>query len=101
MMLAIKLKICCFQNLMNVLQTSLLMRVPVPIGLQGLEDSEEVAEDTDTEDMLRTLAASEMISPGFRWKRSRWGRLCPVALYNGSRKMGSPQFAVRYFIARI
>jgi len=85
-----------FKNLMNLLQASLVARPAVPLRLQGLEDGEEVAEDTDTEDMLRTLAASKMLAPGFRWRRSRWGRLCPVSLFEGSTKLGNPQFAVGF-----
>lgn len=73
----------------------LLQHAMIPIRLQGREDQEEVSEDTDIEDMLRTLAASEMLAPGFRWRRSRWGRLCPVSLLNGQAVVGNPEFAVR------
>ena len=35
-----------------------------------------------------------MIAPGFRWRRSRWGQLCPVALHGGSNVTGKPEFSV-------
>ena len=70
-------------------------RVAVPLRLQGGEDQETIPDDTETDDLLRTLAATESIGPGFRWRRSRWGRVCPVALYEGNIVQGSPQFAVR------
>lgn len=73
----------------------------MPQRLQGGEDQEEIPEDMDTEDMLRSLAVSEMIAPGFRWRRSRWSRLCPVALYEGECISGNPEFAVRYLILLI
>lgn len=73
-----------------------LRRVAVPTRLQGMDEMEDVAEDTDTDDMLRTLAAVGTVAPGFRWKRSRWGRLCPVALADGKSILGLPSFAVRY-----
>jgi len=69
--------------------------VVTPIRLQGSEEQEEITEDTDMEDMLRSLAASAMIAPGFRWRRSRWGQLCPVALHGGSYVTGKPEFSVR------
>ena len=52
------------QNLRTRLDTNLLQPVLTPIRLQGGEEQEEITEDTDVEDMLRTLAASEMIAPG-------------------------------------
>eukprot|EP00795_Rhopilema_esculentum_P017699 gene17699-9356_t len=71
-------------------------RVAVPLRLQGGEDQETIPDDTETDDLLRTLAATESIGPGFRWRRSRWGRVCPVALYEGNIVQGSPQFAVSF-----
>eukprot|EP00111_Clytia_hemisphaerica_P024229 TCONS_00071384-protein len=85
-----------FTNLRTRLDTNLLQPVVTPIRLQGSEEQEEITEDTDVEDMLRTLAASEMIAPGFRWRRSRWGQLCPVSLANGSVTIGKPEFSVSF-----
>ena len=80
---------------MTKLNTFGLSRALTTLRLQG-EDSEEISNDADTDDILRSLAAAEMVAPRFRWRRSRWGRLCPVELYNGSIVNGSPQYAVRY-----
>ena len=80
---------------MAKLNTLGLSRALTTLRLQG-EDSEEISNDTDLDDMLRSLAAAEMVAPRFRWRRSRWGRLCPVELYNGNIVNGLPQFAVRY-----
>ncbi len=70
-------------------------RAAVPLRLQGGEEQDDIPEDTETDDLLRTLSATEVVAPGFRWRRSRWGRVCPVALYEGNLVQGSPQFAVR------
>ena len=80
---------------MTKLNSLAVQRAAVPLRLQGNDEQDEIPEDTETDDLLRTLAATEMIAPGYRWRRSRWGRLCPVALYEGSIVQGSPQFAVR------
>lgn len=78
------------------LNTFALNRALTALPLRGDEDSEEISKDADTDDLLRSLAASEMIAPKFRWRRSRWGRLCPVELYNGNIVHGQAQYAVRY-----
>ena len=85
---------------MTKLNTFGLSRALTTLRLQG-EDSEEISNDADTDDILRSLAATEMVAPRFRWRRSRWGRLCPVELYNGSIVNGSPQYAVRYGNAEV
>jgi adenylate/nucleoside-diphosphate kinase len=79
---------------MTKLNTFGLNRALTTLRLQG-EDSEEISNDADADDMLRSLAAAEMVAPRFRWRRSRWARLCPVELYNGNIVNGSAQFAVR------
>lgn len=73
-------------------------RAIVPLRLQGGDEEEDIPDDTETDDLLRTLAATETVAPRFRWRRSRWGRVCPVALYEGNVVQGSPQFAVRYVV---
>ena len=80
---------------MTKLNTFGISRALTTLRLQD-EESDEISNDADTDDMLRSLASSEMIAPRFRWRRSRWGRLCPVELYNGNIVSGVPQFAVRY-----
>ena len=66
-----------------------------PLRLQGGEESEEISDDTETDDLLRTLAATEMVAPKFRWRRSKWGRACPVSLKEGNIVQGMAQFSVR------
>ncbi|XP_018429496.1 PREDICTED: adenylate kinase 9 [Nanorana parkeri] len=57
------------------------------------EDSTEGLED---DELLRTLSANRRIAPRYRWRRSRWGTLCPVALKEGYIKKGLPEFAVSF-----
>ena len=46
------------------------------------------------EELLRTLASCKTVAPGFRWRRSRWCRACPVALKEGNIIKGKPEFSV-------
>ena len=58
-------------------------------------DEDELPEDIDTDELMRTLAPKKMVAPRFRWRRSRWLRYCPVALAEGNLTPGKPEFAVR------
>uniref|UniRef100_I3K723 Adenylate kinase 9 n=1 Tax=Oreochromis niloticus TaxID=8128 RepID=I3K723_ORENI len=49
-----------------------------------------------TEDLLRIMSSYRIMVPGFRWRRSRWGRTCPVALKEGKVVSGKPQFSVGF-----
>lgn len=77
------------------LDTFVLRPAAVPLRLQDVED-EELPEDMDTDELLRTFAPKQMVAPRFRWRRSRWLRNCPVALADGSIVAGKPEYAVRY-----
>ena len=77
------------------LNTFKLNHALVPLRLQGGEEGEEISDDTETDDLLRTLAATEMVAPKFRWRRSKWDRACPVALREGNIMQGNAQFSVR------
>ena len=66
----------------------------VPLRLYDVEE-EEVPEDLETDELLRTLAATRMVAPRFRWRRSRWLQYCPVALFNGNFELGRAEFSVR------
>ena len=77
------------------LNTFKLNHALVPLRLQGGEEGEEISDDTETDDLLRTLAATEMVALKFRWRRSKWGRTCPVALREGNIMQGNAQFSVR------
>ena len=66
----------------------------VPIRLQDPEE-DEIPEEVETDELMRTLAPKQMVAPRYRWRRSRWLRNCPVALSEGSVTQGKPDFAVR------
>ncbi|KAM5165186.1 adenylate kinase 9 [Mantella aurantiaca] len=59
-------------------------------------EEEDSTEGLDSDELLRTLSASHIIAPRYRWRRSRWGTLCPVALKEGYLKQGLPEFAVSF-----
>lgn len=46
------------------------------------------------DDLLRMMSSSRVVAPGFRWRRSRWGRTCPVALKEGEVIPGKPDLSV-------
>ncbi|XP_033125059.1 adenylate kinase 9-like isoform X4 [Anneissia japonica] len=84
-----------FKDLMLKLNTFTLRRAAVPIRLQNTEE-EEIPEDVETEELMRTLASTEMVAPRYRWRRSRWARACPVELQKGNVIMGKPEYAVGF-----
>ncbi|XP_060093981.1 adenylate kinase 9 [Heteronotia binoei] len=57
---------------------------------------EEMLEGVENDEMFRSLAAYKLVAPRYRWRRSRWGRACPVALKDGEIVMGSPDLAVSF-----
>ncbi|MGH0164644.1 UNVERIFIED_CONTAM: hypothetical protein FKN15_057830 [Acipenser sinensis] len=80
-----------FMSVISRLESMGLRSVAVAVRL--LESEEE---EIDTEELLRTLSASNMVAPRYRWRRSRWGRACPVALKQGHIIMGKPNFSVGF-----
>ncbi|NXI01007.1 KAD9 kinase, partial [Pachycephala philippinensis] len=48
------------------------------------------------DELLRALSSYNLIAPRYRWRRSRWGQVCPVALKEGDIVMGNPEFAVSF-----
>ncbi|XP_054857615.1 adenylate kinase 9 isoform X2 [Eublepharis macularius] len=62
--------------------------------LQSAE--EETLEGLENDEIFRALAAYKLVAPRYRWRRSRWGRACPVALKDGEIVMGSPDMAVSF-----
>ena len=63
-----------------------------------IADDEEVddSESLDNDAFLDRLAHSETLGPQFRWKRSRWGRYCPVQLAKGNMVQGRLEFSVGF-----
>ena len=80
---------------MSRLNCFVLRPAAVPIRLQDPED-DEVPEEIETDELLRSLAPKQMVAPRYRWRRSKWLRSCPVALSEGNVIQGKPDFAVRY-----
>ena len=62
--------------------------------LIDMED-DEIPEDIETDELMRTVAPKRMVAPRYRWRRSRWLRYCPVSLAEGTLAMGKPEFGVR------
>ncbi|NWW26705.1 KAD9 kinase, partial [Falcunculus frontatus] len=50
----------------------------------------------EQDELLRALSSYKLIAPRYRWRRSRWGQVCPVALKEGDIVMGNPEFAVSF-----
>lgn len=85
---------CQIQQLMSRLDCFVLRKAAVPRRLHDPED-EELPEEIDTDELMRTLAPKQMVAPRYRWRRSRWLRNCPVALFEGNLIAGKPEYAVR------
>uniref|UniRef100_H3AND6 Adenylate kinase 9 n=1 Tax=Latimeria chalumnae TaxID=7897 RepID=H3AND6_LATCH len=87
-----------FNSLLACLQTMGLKAVAVPKRLVNPEE-ESLPEDMETnkqEELFRTLSSNNIVAPRFRWRRSRWGRACPVALKEKNFVMGVPDLAVGF-----
>uniref|UniRef100_A0A8B9DH83 Adenylate kinase 9 n=1 Tax=Anser cygnoides TaxID=8845 RepID=A0A8B9DH83_ANSCY len=48
------------------------------------------------DELFRVLSSFKQIAPRYRWRRSRWGQACPVALKEGDIVMGDPELAVSF-----
>ncbi|KFP85467.1 Adenylate kinase 9, partial [Apaloderma vittatum] len=48
------------------------------------------------DELLRVLSSYNLIAPRYRWRRSRWGQACPVALKEGDIVMGNRELAVSF-----
>ncbi|KAE8602715.1 hypothetical protein XENTR_v10014094 [Xenopus tropicalis] len=84
-----------FETVLSRLVSLGLRLGSVVMKLQNSEE-EETLQETDTDQLLRLLASSSMIAPRYRWRRSRWGQTCPVALKEGFIKRGLVEFAVSF-----
>ncbi|XP_053568148.1 adenylate kinase 9 [Bombina bombina] len=67
----------------------------VVMKLQNSEE-EDTVEGMEGEDLFRALSSCRLIAPRYRWRRSRWGQLCPVSLKEGYFKKGLAEFAVSF-----
>ncbi|KAI1897614.1 hypothetical protein AGOR_G00085080 [Albula goreensis] len=84
-----------FVSVMSRLESMAVRRAAMPIRLMQTEE-EELPDEMETEELLRMLSGSKTVAPGFRWRRSRWGRFCPVALKEGKITKGKPEFSVGF-----
>uniref|UniRef100_A0A663E9I7 Adenylate kinase 9 n=1 Tax=Aquila chrysaetos chrysaetos TaxID=223781 RepID=A0A663E9I7_AQUCH len=51
---------------------------------------------TNLDELFRVLSSYKLIAHRYRWRRSRWGQACPVALKEGDIVMGNPDLAVSF-----
>ena len=82
------------QALATKLTSLTVPKAPAPRRLITDEEEGEEIEGMDDESFLDKLARTEIIGPQFRWKRSRWGRYCPVELARGNMTYGKPEFSI-------
>ncbi|CAL8318129.1 unnamed protein product [Merluccius merluccius] len=83
-----------YMCVMSRLESMALKRASVPVPLSQADEEESLP--NETEDLLRATSSSKTVAPGFRWRRSRWGTICPVALKEGSIIQGKHQFCVGF-----
>ena len=85
-----------FQELLSRLQCFVLRHAAVASRLIDVEEEEAINDDMETDELMRSTAAKNMVAPRYRWRRSKWGRLCPVALAEGNQVPGKAEFAVSF-----
>ena len=73
-----------------------LPRASAPKRLISGEEDDEEPEGLDADSFMQQLSESETVHPSFRWRRSRWGRFCPVQLAEGNMVLGRREFSVGY-----
>ncbi|KAL8186361.1 UNVERIFIED_CONTAM: hypothetical protein K2H54_069249 [Gekko kuhli] len=83
-----------FTSVIARLQSMGLRNGAVITRLQSAE--EEMLEGLENDEIFRALAAYKLVAPRYRWRRSKWGRICPVTLNDGEIVMGSPDLAVSF-----
>ncbi|KAM6084508.1 adenylate kinase 9 [Theristicus caerulescens] len=57
---------------------------------------EEMLEGLGKDELFRVLSSYKLVAHRYRWRRSRWGQACPVALKEGDLVMGNPDLAVSF-----
>ncbi|CAF1144837.1 unnamed protein product [Adineta ricciae] len=62
----------------------------------GRAEEAPPADEMDTEELMLSLAGSNVLSNGYKWQRSRWLRVDPVALKQGNRVSGRQEFSVHF-----
>ncbi|XP_064400448.1 adenylate kinase 9-like [Halichondria panicea] len=85
-----------FQSLLIRLHSMGLSRCPSPLHLVDPNEGEEETEGIDNNQFLQQLSEMNNILSKFRWRRSKWGRYCPVELSQGNLVPGKMEFAVGF-----
>uniref|UniRef100_A0A8C3QRT6 Nucleoside-diphosphate kinase n=1 Tax=Cyanoderma ruficeps TaxID=181631 RepID=A0A8C3QRT6_9PASS len=85
-----------FEAVVGRLQSMDIQNAAPIIRLQSEEEEEETLEGKQNDELFRALSSYKLIAPRYRWRRSRWGQVCPVALKEGDIVMGNPEFAVSF-----
>ncbi|XP_068016605.1 adenylate kinase 9-like isoform X3 [Melanerpes formicivorus] len=75
---------------------SLGVQNAAPITRLQSEEEEGQLEGLENDELFRVLSSYKRIAPRYRWRRSRWGQACPVALKEGDIVMGNPDLAVSF-----
>ncbi|XP_034265034.1 adenylate kinase 9 isoform X2 [Pantherophis guttatus] len=57
---------------------------------------EELLDGLENGELFRVLASYKLVGPRHRWRRSKWGRACPVALKDGDIIMGTADNTVSF-----
>ncbi|BFZ09240.1 hypothetical protein BsWGS_12279 [Bradybaena similaris] len=84
-----------FKQLLQKLQTFVLRPAAVVTRLTDPEE-DDLSDDMETDEIMRVLCPKLMVAPRYRWRRSRWLRNCPVALFEGNVTPGKPEYAVSF-----
>ncbi|XP_030055056.1 adenylate kinase 9 [Microcaecilia unicolor] len=84
-----------FKSVMSYLESMGVRRGALVTRLQST-DEEETIESQERDELFRALSSSLHLAPRYRWRRSRWGDICPIALKEGYIKKGLAEFAVRF-----
>ncbi|KAK9531540.1 hypothetical protein VZT92_010959 [Zoarces viviparus] len=82
-------------SVMVRLESMAMKRVSIPVLLHQ-PDHDDLPEGIDMDDLVEIMSSSRTAAPGFRWRRSRWNRTCPVALKEGKIIPGIPEFCVGF-----
>ncbi|CAE1265244.1 AK9 [Acanthosepion pharaonis] len=68
--------------------------------LQRLYDEDEEGENADEiidmDDMMKPYSVKKITASQYPWRKSRWGKNCPVALYEGNVIPGKAEYAVSF-----
>ncbi|XP_064026093.1 adenylate kinase 9 [Pogoniulus pusillus] len=84
-----------FMSVVARLQSLGLQNAAPVTGLQS-EQEESQLKGLGSDELFRVLSSYKLIAPRYRWRRSRWGQACPVALKEGDIVMGDPDLAVSF-----